>query len=289
MLQKLATVIVCLAMATAAFAQLTPEQKKEAVRARVEKEKADKEAKKKAKQDDKDRPQREAAAKAAADEEAEREKIRTEILEKGKKWDADQAALPADERPYEIKGDRLGMPLSYFKVKHRRSVMGDTKLAPFCSDANPDFENPFLLYKPEMAKAGIVCGTTHFPFEENQNPPSFPTIGGVKADFFVYQFVDNRLYEILITIDHKNYGKVISGVKEKYGEPSTSRTETYQNGFGAKFDGEILTWANSVSDITVLERAAKLDTSLLQFRHRKFEELASARLKDKTAKPADDL
>jgi hypothetical protein len=292
MLQRILVVVLLLVLAVPARG-ITPDERRAAVKARAEKEKADKEAKKRAKQDELGRPQREAeareAAKASADREAVLAQHLAEILEKGKAWDAEQEQLPADERPYDVKGDRLGMPLVYYKVKHRREIKGESRTAPFCSDQNPGFENPFLLYEPDMGKAGIVCATLHYPFEMIQDEKVFPTIAGVKADTFVYKFIDERLYEIVISIDHDDYDTVIDAAEKKYGEPITAKTETYQNGFGAKFDGDVLTWANSASTITVLERAGKLDRSMFLFSTRKGRELEKSRMKSKAAKATDDL
>jgi hypothetical protein len=191
-------------------------------------------------------------------------------------WETKQAALAAEKRPFELKGDRLGMSLNLFKRKYDRAVEGDPKHAPFCSDENPNIDFPSLLYNHEEGTAGIVKGSATFPFEEHGLHPNFPTIAGVRANIYSYSFFNGQLYEITILFHQPNYAQVADALKTKYGNPNSSETQSYQNGFGVKFQGDVLTWKNEVSAMVLTERAGNADDSLLRLVHYELNKAASA-------------
>lgn len=191
--------------------------------------------------------------------------------------------LPPDQRPFELKGDRLGMPLQVFKNKYHR-VVGGTVL-PFCSDTNPDIDISALLYKARYAEAGIVHGRTTAPFEEYGLNLNFPTIAGVKADLFIYAFVDEKLYQMTILFSHDNYGHVMDAMQAKYGDPT-------QHFFRAKSDGNVANWSNAVSEIFFFEgngtRRGRRCTVLVT--HKELAKLARGRIEaDRQAHLRDDL
>jgi hypothetical protein len=206
-----------------------------------------------------------------------------------KKWEDQQSLIPADQRPFDIKGDRLGMSLEMFKARHHRTVEGDKRTAPFCSDERPGDDNVSLFYKAELRKAGIVHARTTFPFEEIRDSANRPTIAGVPAEAFIYKFVDGSLYDMTVFFEHKDFEQVLEALKGKYGETTVKETRTYQNGFGAKFDGDVLVWRNAVSEISLFERAGKVDDSLLIVVHKELGKLAAEKIKSNIKPRSDDL
>lgn len=204
-----------------------------------------------------------------------------------KAWEAEQLKLPPDQLPFDIKGDRLSMTLDMFKRKNYRTVQGHDEALPFCSDIRPNIDLSTLFYEATMAKAGIVHGRTNFPFEELGDKPRFATIANVPTQDFIYKFVDGKLYEMIVFINHEHYAHVFGAMKEKFGEPSSVQTKVYQNGFGAKFEGDESTWHNTVSAIAFFERAGKTDRSLLVVSHKQLAAIANARLE--ATKPKGDL
>ena len=215
--------------------------------------------------------------------------VTSKLLEEHKEWEADQAALPPEQRPFELKGDRLGMTLEAFKAKYDRQVAGDSRHAPFCSDAAPDTDNPSLFYKAGFAKASVVTASTTFPFEARATKPVVPTLAGVEVDAFVYSFVGGKLYDMTVSFGHDHYGQVMEAMQAKYGKPLSTEVRTYQNAFGAKFDGDVALWSNRVSEIMVFERAGSVDQCLLVVRHKELSAKAEAQIRAANPPRTDDL
>lgn len=216
-----------------------------------------------------------------------------EIVAKAKQqwqiWEDEQSRLEPEMRAYELKGDRLGMSLEMFKGNYYRVMPNDPRPAPFCSDSNPQNSNPFLLYKAELAKAGIVHARTTFPYEEYGLHSNVPTVAGVAAELYIYQFVEGKLYEITIFFPHDGFQQVLDALKAKYGEPKSKDTRTYQNLFGAKFHGDVLLWTNLVSEISLFERAGSMTKSLLIISHKDLSKRANERIKKDVKPRIDDL
>jgi hypothetical protein len=210
-------------------------------------------------------------------------------LARWKEWEQGQGELEPDQRPYEIKGDRLGMSLEFFKFRHYRVIPGDARPAPFCSDLQPDLDNPFLLYTADLHGAKIIHASTTFPFEHHGVEPNRPTIAGAETQVFVYRFLDEMLYEMNVVIDRDDYRQVRDALEAKYGAPTAREERVYQNAFGASFESEVLVWSNEISEIYIFELAGDTDTSMLIASHKELARVASERLKEIAKVKADDL
>ncbi len=204
-------------------------------------------------------------------------------------WEAKQLALPDWKCPFELKGDRLGMPLDMFKRKYVRTIAGDSRTAPFCSDADPGKDNVSLFYKADEGKAGIVKASATYPFEANGAHPNRPTIAGVPTDTYIYSFVDGQLYRITIFFPQKNFAQVAASMKTKYGDPWRTETKTYQNDFGVNFEGDVLMWQKPVSHMKLTQRAGNLEQSSLNLEHDALLNTARKRLNAVGKSHADDL
>ncbi len=211
-------------------------------------------------------------------------------------WEKSQSQVEQLSRAFEMKGDRLGMTLAMFKGKHRRVVPGDPRPAPFCSDADPDRDNPSLLYRRELSRAGIVHVRTTLPVEEQPRfhdgeylKPEFPTIAGVRTELYVYHFVDGRLYRMTIFFPHTGFDNVLDALKAKFGQPKGKEIRKYENAFGVKLEGDVLLWHNSVSEMVLFERAGTTDRSLLILTQKELERTAYDHIKSKIKPRTDDL
>ena len=68
-----------------------------------------------------------------------------------------------------------------------------------------------------------------------------------------YNFVDDKLASISFAFNHDLYlTGYVEGLTEKFGEPVRTKM-TYQNGYGAKFDGDVWTWKNDIGQIVLEE------------------------------------
>jgi hypothetical protein len=178
-------------------------------------------------------------------------------------WDAQQLKLPVERRPFDIKGDRLGMSLAAFKRKYYRDLGPNKPPAPQCSDSRPDKDNPMLFYKAEMANAGIVAASTTYPHEAFESKPIKPTIAGVDADAFIYKFTDGKLYEISISFGQKGFQQVKKALTAKFGEPIDRESDFYQVLVGGHSGGDTIAWSNEVSTIVLWERTGDLTPLML--------------------------
>jgi len=202
-------------------------------------------------------------------------------------WEIQQAQLPPQNRPFELKGARLGVPLEMFKQKFQRA--GANHPAPFCTDENPQKDNPALHYKASFQKAGIVHASVAAPEDRDPASPDRPTIAGFPAQSFVYHFVDGKLYQITIAFDRTNFAQVNEAITTKYGNPASKKGIKYDNYVDDSFDAVATVWGNSVSEITLVEFAGSRDRSLILFQHKDLKKLAEERIRQSTKSRADDL
>jgi hypothetical protein len=178
-------------------------------------------------------------------------------------WEAKQAKLPPEQRPFDIKGDRLGMSLAAFNRKYYRDRGRSRPPAPHSSADRPDKDNRMLFYKAEMAKVGIVAAAPIYPSEPYDSPPIKATIAGVETEAFIYKFIDGKLYEISVSFDQRRFQQVNQALKAKFGEPTGKDSEVIQNLIGANSGGNVIRWSNDVSSMLLCERAGDLTSLLL--------------------------
>jgi predicted Zn finger-like uncharacterized protein len=123
-------------------------------------------------------------------------------------------SAPEASQLHSLKGDVLGMRLEDFKKKyHRKSTIGVT--LPWCSDATPKQLHRELLSEAWHHRAGIVHARVDFPAEQNS-----PTIGSVKTNLLLYQFLDGRLFRITAFFDTDWLHMVREAIEGKYGPPT---------------------------------------------------------------------
>jgi hypothetical protein len=167
----------------------------------------------------------------------------------------------AGEGDLSIKGDGLGMTLEQFKAKYSRSVQGDSRKAPFCSDTQPGKSISTLLAEEWHFGAGVVTCSTHFLFEKHKGVA--PTLAGRDTDLFIYHFVDGKLYKVTVLFPHGGFAAVSAAFLSKYGEPDARTSETLQNRLGAQFQSDNLVWGDGISSLTLTERLGSIDRSAL--------------------------
>jgi hypothetical protein len=193
-------------------------------------------------------------------------------------------------QPYGLKGDVLGETIEEFRTKNERSiplglmgkdrsiVMPDLPAAkhlPQCSgdspesDLSPDIQSDYE--SAEEKRAGVVKCIASLSIDDDMDYDDRPTIAGAQAYRTVYYFFQRsssgqfreanppkRLYMIRSTLPGTNYQEIRDAFVEKYGTPMI-RVAQYQNGFGAKIEGEELLWTTEVSQISIGQRDGEPD------------------------------
>jgi DNA-directed RNA polymerase subunit RPC12/RpoP len=173
------------------------------------------------------------------------------------------AAPPAEELLYELKGDRLGQTLEEFKEKYARHVEGNPQRLPLCSDTAWGANKASLRSETWHRHAGIIHARIDLPAEDNS-----PTVAGVKTEILLYQFIDGRLFGILAEFPTDLFHMVSEAAIKKYGPISRETHKPRQ-----------LIWENAVASV-VLTRGTvhPVHASSLYLSHRQLSELAHARL-----------
>jgi hypothetical protein len=172
------------------------------------------------------------------------------------------ASDPAIEiRPYELKGDSLGMSLDEFKQKYARSGEGGVRL-PLCSDTAWGTNKASLRSEPWHREANIIHARIDLPAEDNS-----PTVAGVKTDLMLYQFVDGKLFCIAAFLPTDQFHLVSEAIIKKYG-PATRENQRPKQ----------LIWENPIGSI-VLTRGTvhPREASVLELTHKQLSDLAASR------------
>ena len=71
---------------------------------------------------------------------------------------------------------------------------------------------------------------------------------------------------VMVNAKHENYRDVKAVLIERYGRPTSTKKETLQNGYGAKFSSEVLHWQGRRVSLTLHERTSTVDKTAFIFR-----------------------
>jgi len=96
-------------------------------------------------------------------------------------------------------------------------------------------------------------------------------------------FVDEKFSGVVGRFDTDNYTKLVEALSVKFGPPDKTDTQSYQNGFGAKFVGRMVLWDRDGTMLHVAEYSNNRDTGFFVFTPSESDD--SAR-KERTAKEA---
>jgi len=197
------------------------------------------------------------------------------------------AAGFAQDKPYPLKGFTVGeSTLQEFKTQFhhcadscdaKAAKMYGSKFAPFCSDtesgAAVDAQGQYVEDVPALTQAGLVYCQPYFPFEE-QHGPLF-TIADTPATTR-FDFFQDKLFRIAATFYATRFVAMQEALTGKYGTPTSVASMEYQNAFGAKYSGSIVTWDNGVSFITLSQYGGSLEYSSLVIEHKALAAQAAA-------------
>jgi len=156
------------------------------------------------------------------------------------------ASSQSTPEPYAVKSDKLGESITQWKVNNprlddcRNSTIGDRPGA--ASD-------PYVVYcSPRGAE------------EESLTYATAPLLTEIAW------FYKSALYKVEMPLHSRaRLSQVMTGLEEKFGAPSGRETTPFQNGLGARFEQEGLTWKNGVSTIEIVYSNSPGNAPVLTF------------------------
>ena len=174
---------------------------------------------------------------------------------------ASVAAQTISSTHFTFKGNYLGMALQEFKTKNlgesvfintgkpKWTGRADKKSTlevptPLCTDQYQGFPGD----PGNEAPNEVLCNPS--PGERNQSALQF---AGVQAVSMFYRFLSGRLYVIEIHLTSHDYTDVKAAFILKYGSPTNTTSESYQNGYGATWTGQLCHWISGNQAIALTE------------------------------------
>jgi hypothetical protein len=183
------------------------------------------------------------------------------------------AATRAPTKPavyYDFKGARLGMSLAEWRALPITATGLNIPGSPIQGGAvqavctgDPGSDSAILSFRSSAEqKANVTaCGYAYpetIGTYTSWRPASVP-IGEMAASDVEYKFLDGSLYEISISGNSALLDEVMSGLRAKWGDPTTVVNDTTQNKAGATFPHTVKTWVNSVALIRVETPFSRID------------------------------
>jgi len=170
---------------------------------------------------------------------------------------------------YDFKGARLGMSLAEWRALPPPSTtvsapdkgIEEGPDQPVCiGDGEGDSTLLNVRTTAESKANVLVCGYAHREKLFGTTGVAWTHVGWIGAAIPIgelsaqdvqYKFLDGSLYEISITGDAGLLDEVMSGLRAKWGEPTSVINDATQNKLGATFPHSVRTWANPVAAIRV--------------------------------------
>lgn len=165
------------------------------------------------------------------------------------------AQSPSVREPaFTFKSATLGMSLSNFQSANRKDVWINTGdplkrrdkkksqmvSAPLCT-------NQYDVGMGERLRSGeIGCLTSMEGFNVEAR-----TVAGKEALYLRYFFFTERLYRITMGFYGYHFPTVLEAFMQKYGTPEKVTEEAFQNGYGARWTGEVVIWRKGKQSITL--------------------------------------
>jgi hypothetical protein len=122
------------------------------------------------------------------------------------------------------------------------------------------------LEQMKAQRTGLDCKKTNNPIGDIVCTSLSPndTIAGVQLKSIMVGFHNDVLTSVLLTFDSRSFRTVTSALSEKYGTPTSEKTDIVQNRAGATFDNRNVVWKNASGELTASERFSKITDSSVQ-------------------------
>jgi hypothetical protein len=116
---------------------------------------------------------------------------------------------------------------------------------------------------------------------------------GNGSGYIDFEFVDapdgnKRLAQIAVQSNMVQFSDLSAAYTAKYGQPRTA-TSQVQNGYGASFDQQAMTWSNDVSDIVMRTRCGQVDWLCITYSDFALEAIVADQKKKAAAAAASGL
>jgi hypothetical protein len=170
--------------------------------------------------------------------------------------------MPAQAPSYSFMGNKLGMSLDAFKAANsqdhfwvntgdpsKRLNKKNTKIlfTPACTDTIRGFPGD----SGDLQPGEVLCNPA--PTDLNTMYRQF---AGITAVQVIYNFYSGKLYAIQIAVNAADYKVARDAFIAKYGAGFSRSSQDFENGFGARWDGEILLWRSGGQAIEMKEGSA---------------------------------
>jgi hypothetical protein len=163
--------------------------------------------------------------------------------------------VSASAQGFSFKGNALGMTLDEFKRSnatdaiwintgtpgmHVNKKLSRQVSTPLCSDTYG--------VGADLQPGEVFCDVS--PGVAN---PEGKDIAGEKVARVDYRFMNGRLYRISMPFASVHYAGIRGAFIQRYGSPTRSSDESFQNAYGARWTGEILVWSQGSQSIVLRE------------------------------------
>lgn len=190
------------------------------------------------------------------------------------------ANLPATTSRLEFKGYVIGeTTFDWYLNEFERHIKGAT--APQRSSAmHPDAAASIHAEK-WYADVGIECCRASFPFEWQARGILIhgrrQTVAGIEVEDWIHTFVDGVLQQMILIVPSHGFRTIQDAISAKYGAPVENEVNSYQNAYGASFDGEETSWLHNGVVIFGEQFFGDRDTSKFEFAIENFYSMVLAR------------
>jgi hypothetical protein len=187
------------------------------------------------------------------------------------------SAAASAQTPYDLRGIRLGMTLSEFRVYPFPDTEKRAQNQVICTP-DRDVRKGMLLGgsdldpPPTFAKIGVIICRYYTRMSSGLIMSGFDFAGtGFKVVTFLFSPEESgnqpRLFNITVRMPNALFESVVAAFTAKYGEATGSTASTVQNRMGASFPQAKLDWSNKVSSISIERVAGDISTMAVNYFH----------------------
>lgn len=184
-------------------------------------------------------------------------------------------ALSAYTAPFDFHGIQLGSTMAQFYAAEPPAFENASSLHPhdavaMCSDRGTALPAGIRVDSVDADHGGGVCGWGFNLLGDGFYAEASFRVGN-STGMGQFQYIampgDNggRLYHIHLQVMNQSMASVLNGLAAKFGAPTETRTEVWQNRAGARFDNQVTIWRNAISEIVVKQLALSVDEGSVDY------------------------